>query len=145
MALPVCLIDECCQMTDQSFALLSVRMFAAGTRLRTGVAPDDYTAVEQLCAGEAVYDPINRRFHDITDMCCGTLDRERARARGLDLYRLGPVAGAAPPVTCMIESRNLGPARPGQAELLPEAEVFYGLSFGARVIVDTGAALCEVR
>lgn len=134
-------------MTDQSFALLSVRMFAAGTKLRTGVAPDDYTAVEELCAGEAIYDPINRRFHDITDMSCGTLDRERARARGMDLYRLGPVAGAAEPVICMIESRDLAPARrkPAEPPAEVEAEVFYGLSFGARVIVDTGAALCEVR
>lgn len=133
-------------MTDQSFALLSVRMFAAGTKLRTGVAPDDYTAVEELCAGEAIYDPINRRFHDITDMSCGTLDRDRARLRGLDLYRLGPIGGGAAPVTCMIESRDLAPMRRKAAEApMTEAEVFYGLSFGGRVIVDTGAALCEMR
>ncbi len=133
-------------MTDQSFALLSVRMFAAGTKLRTGVAPDDYTAVEDLSAGEAIYDPINRRFHDIADMSCGTLDRERARAQGLDLYRLGPVAGTAAPVRCMIESRDLSLVRrKSSADDSGEADVFYGLHFGARVIVDTGAALCEVR
>ncbi len=137
-------------MTDQSFALLSVRMFAAGTKLRTGVASDDFTPVEELSAGETVYDPINRRFHDITDMSCGTLDRERARARGLDFYRLGPVAGPAAPVTCMIESRDLSPAGRRPAAAMAEggtgdAQVFYGLSFGGRVIVDTGAALCEVR
>lgn len=133
-------------MTDQSFALLSVRMFAAGTKLRTGVAPDDYTAVEDLSTGEAIYDPINRRFHDITDMSCGTLDRDRARAQGLDLYRLGPVEGAAAPVKCMIESRYLSPLRRKTSDAeSAEVDVFYGLSFGGRVIVDTGAALCEVR
>lgn len=133
-------------MTDQSFALLSVRMFAAGTKLRTGLAPDDFTVVEELCAGETVYDPINRRFHDITDMSCGTLDRERARSLGLDLYRLGPVAGPAEPVICMIESRDLSPVRrkPVEADAI-DLQVFYGLSFGARVILDTGTALCEVR
>jgi len=133
-------------MTDQSFALLSVRMFAAGTKLRTGVAPDDFTAVEDLSAGEAIYDPIHRRFHDIADMSCGTLDCERARARGLGLYRLGPVTGSAAPVTCMIESRDLSPLRRMPQDAAPgEAEVFYGLSFGGRVVVDTGAALCEMR
>ncbi len=131
-------------MTDQSFALLSVRMFAAGTKIRTGLAPDDYTAVEDLSAGETVYDPISRRFHDITDMYCGTLDRERARELGLDLYRLGSIAAQGEPVTCMIESRDLAPQR---RKPLPqsEPEVFYGLSFGGRVVVDTGTALCEMR
>lgn len=132
-------------MTDQSFALLSVRMLAAGTRLRTGTSPDDYTLVEDLSAGEAVYDPINRRFHDISDMSCGTLDRDRARARGLDLFQLGPVAGVAPPVTCMIESRDLSPVPRKSDGQNSEAMVFYGLSFGARVVIDTGAALCEMR
>ncbi len=132
-------------MTDQSFALLSVRMFAAGTRLRTGLAPDDFTAVEDLSAGEAIYDPINRRFHDIADMYCSTLDRERARERGLDLFRLGSVAGADPAVTCMIESRDLSPLRRRVDLPATPLEVFYGLSFGARVVVDTGTALCEMR
>lgn len=135
-------------MTDQSFALLSVRMFAAGTKIRTGLAPDDFTAIEELSAGETVYDPINRRFHDITDMSCGTLDRERARSRGLDMYRLGPVAGNAPAVICMIESRDLAPLRRKPAvedANAGETAVYYGMSFGARVVLDTGAALCEMR
>lgn len=132
-------------MTDQSFALLSVRMFAAGTKLRTGVAHDDFTAVEDLSAGEAIYDPINRRFHDIADMSCGTLDRERARVQGLDLFHLAPVASAAPPVVCLIESRDLSPMRRKSDLVNTEAEVFYGLRFGARVVVDTGTALCEMR
>lgn len=132
-------------MTDQSFALLSVRMFAAGTKLRTGLAPDDFTVVEDLSAGEAIYDPINRRFHDIADMSCGTLDRERARERGLDLFNLAPVASVAPPVRCMIESRDLSPVRRKTDAENTEAEVFYGLRFGARVVVDTGTALCEMR
>ncbi|MBC2835652.1 hypothetical protein [Paragemmobacter straminiformis] len=132
-------------MTDQSFALLSVRMLAAGTKLRTGVAPDDYTAVEELSAGEAIYDPISRRFHDISDMSCGTLDRDRARDCGLDLFQLGPVAGAAPPVTCMIESRNLSPIPRKSDGPNTEPTVFYRLSFGVRVVIDTGTALCEMR
>lgn len=132
-------------MTDQSFALLSVRMLAAGTKIRTGLHPEDYTAIEDLSAGESVYDPINRRFHDIADMSCGTLDRAQARARGMDVYRLGSVASAAAPVTCMIESRDLAPARRRAAEGEGERVVFYGLTFGTRVVIDTGAALCEMR
>lgn len=131
-------------MTDQSFALLSVRMFAAGTKLRTGASPDDYTAVEELSAGESIYDPINGRFYDIADMSVGTLDRAKARAQGMDMYRIGRNGMNAAPVTCMIESRNL--ARPNAPQPGDEGEaVFYGLRFGARVVVDTGAALCEMR
>lgn len=132
-------------MTDQSFALLSVRMLAAGTKLRTGIAPDDFTLVEELSAGEAIYDPVNRRFHDIADMSCGTLDRERARERGLDLFQLAPVGSTSAPVLCMIESRDLSPQRRKPDPANAMSEVFYGLRFGTRVVVDTGTALCEMR
>lgn len=136
-------------MTDLSFNFLSVRMFAAGTRLRTGVDPEDFTPVEDLSPGETIYDPISGRFHDIVEMNCGTLDREKARARGMELFRLGRNQSNRP-VTCMIESRDMarGPLRaqtPAMAEDGSTEEVFYGLSFDARVVVDTGAALCEIR
>lgn len=135
-------------MTDLSFTFLTVRMFAAGTRIRTGIEPEDFTPVEDLSPGETIYDPISGRFHDIQEMSCGTLDREKARSRGMEVYRLGR-AQSNRPVTCMIESRDLsrGPLRstsPHGAEDMMD-EVFYGLSFDHRVIVDTGAALCEIR
>jgi hypothetical protein len=135
-------------MTDLSFTFLSVRMFAAGTVLRTGVEPDDFTPIEELSAGEAIYDPVSGRFHDILEMSCRTLDREKARARGMEVYRLAPsLTNRA--VTCMIESRDMSLGRlrahPPQSGGETGEGVFYGLSFDARVVVDTGAALCEIR
>ncbi len=135
-------------MTDLSFTFLSVRMFAAGTLLRTGVDPDDFTPIEDLSAGEAIYDPVSGRFHDILEMSCGTLDREKARARGMEVYRLAPSLSNRP-VTCMIESRDMSRGRlrahPPQSGAETGEGVYYGLSFDARVVVDTGAALCEIR
>ena len=134
-------------MTDLSFTFLSVRMFAAGTLLRTGIEADDFTPVEELSAGEAIYDPVSGRFHDILEMSCGTLDREKARARGMEVYRLAP-SMTNRPVTCMIESRDMSRGRlraaPPKGEEAGEG-VYYGLTFDARVVVDTGAALCEIR
>ncbi len=135
-------------MTDLSFTFLSVRMFAAGTLLRTGVDPEDFTPVEELSAGETIYDPVSGRFHDILEMSCGTLDREKARARGMEVYRLAPSLSNRP-VTCMIESRDMSRGRlrahPPQGANDQAESVYYGLSFDARVVVDTGAALCEIR
>ncbi len=134
-------------MTDLSFTFLSVRMFAAGTLLRTGIDPQDFTPVEELSAGETIYDPVSGRFHDILEMSCRTLDREKARARGMEVYRLAPSLSNQP-VTCMIESRDMsrGRLRAQPQHGVEEAEcVYYGLSFDTRVVVDTGAALCEVR
>lgn len=135
-------------MTDLSFTFVSVRMFAAGTKLRTGLDDSDFTPVEDLSPGDAIYDPVSGRFHDIADMSCGTLDRDKARDIGMELYSLGR-GQSNRPVTCMIESRNLarGPLRaavPPTVAPLAE-EVFYSLGFDGRVVVDTGAALCEIR
>lgn len=135
-------------MTDLSFMFLSVRMFAAGTLLRTGIEPDDFTPVEELSAGETIYDPVSGRFHDILEMSCGTLDREKARARGMEVYKLAP-SMTNRPVTCMIESRDMSRARVAASVPQAAAEtgegVYYGLTFDSRVVVDTGAALCEIR
>lgn len=135
-------------MTDLSFTFVSVRMFAAGTRLRTGIDDTDFTPVEELSPGDVIYDPVSGRFHDIADMSCGTLDRDKAREIGMELHRLGR-GHSNRPVTCMIESRNLarGPIRAAAASHAEPAldEVFYGFGFDSRVVVDTGAALCEIR
>lgn len=136
-------------MTNQNFALLSVQMFAAGTPVRTGAGTEDYTPIEELCAGEAIYDPLTGRFHDILDMSCGTLDRSKARARGMDMLTL-PAAGNQPPLRCLVESRDMaseGMRRARPSEDGPDSEqVYYGLRFRGRVVVvDTGAVMCEVR
>lgn len=134
-------------MTDLSFTFVSVRMFAAGTRLRTGIDEGDYTPVEELSPGDAIYDPTSGRFHDIADMSCGTLDRDKAREIGMELHRLGR-GQSNRPVTCLIESRNLarGPLVTAKAPTEPAMdEVFYSLGFDGRVVVDTGTALCEIR
>ena len=132
-------------MTDLSFTFLAVRMFAAGTPVRTGIEPDAFTPVEELSPGEAIYDPVSGRFHDIVEMSCGTLDRDRARARGMEMFRLAPSLSNRP-VMCMIESRDMsrGP-RPTATADAGEEEVYYSFRFDSRVVVDTGAALCEIR
>ncbi|MEY4984383.1 MAG: hypothetical protein RIR62_2649 [Pseudomonadota bacterium] len=134
-------------MTDLSFSFVSVRMFAAGTPVRTGIDEDDFTPIEFLSAGDTVYDPVSGRFHDIADMSCGTLDRDKAREIGMEVYRFGK-AQENRRVTCMIESRNMarGPLRDAPpAKGAIDEGVFYALAFDGRVIVDTGAALCEIR
>jgi hypothetical protein len=134
-------------MTDLSFTFVAVRMFAAGTPVRTGIEDADFTPIELLSAGDAVYDPVSGRFHDIAEMSCGTLDREKAREIGMEVYRLGK-SQENRRVTCMIDSRNMarGPLRdapPARGAI--DEDVFYALAFDGRVIVDTGAALCEIR
>ena len=86
-------------MTDLSFTFLSVRMFAAGTLLRTGVEPEDFTPVEELSAGETIYDPVSGRFHHILEMTFGTHDREKARDRTMEVYRLAPGMAHVEPLT----------------------------------------------
>jgi hypothetical protein len=136
-------------MTNQNFALLTVQMFAAGTYVRTGTGPEDYTPIEELSTGEAIYDPLSGRFHDIIDMSCGTLDRSKARARGMDMLTL-PAAGNQRPLECLVESRDM--ASDGMRRARPQdsgserEQVFYGMRFRGRVVVvDTGAVLCEMR
>lgn len=129
-------------------SLLTVRLLAQGTLIRTGSAAHDFTPVEALSPGDPVFDPLAGRFHDITAMTCLTLDRQKARMLGMDLYRLDR-RGPGQTLVCAIESPDLSrgqrrPALPDQGGKAEEA-VFYGLRFDLRVVIDTGAALCEIR
>lgn len=121
-------------------ALLSVRMLAAGTRLRVGPRDSDFAAVEDLSPGDLIFDPAMARYRSIRDMDCRTLSRDKARARGLDMVRTVP--GQMPLV---VESPDLG--RGSQAARLSDdgvEMVFYRLSFDGRAVVDLGETLCQM-
>lgn len=121
-----------------------VRMLACGTRLRTGPGAAEFTAVEHLAVGGAIFDPLTRRHVDILGMTCLTLDRGKARERGLEVLVLTREGGR---LTCLVESRDLAPAHrrePHRAEAGPQ-QVFYQLWLEGRAVVDTGIGLCALR
>ena len=124
--------------------LPGVRMFLQGTRLRTGPGEAEFTAVEALLVGGSVFDPVALRHVDIADMTCATLDRGKARERGMELLVLARPGGR---LTCLVESRDLSPAhRRAPAEPQPgPQQVFYGLRLEMRAVLDTGLGLCALR
>ena len=131
-------------MTVLRGVMPGVRMLACGTKVRTGPGEDDFTAVEDLAAGGAIFDPLARRHVDILSMTCLTLDRGKARERGLEVLVLTRAEGR---LTCLVESRDLSPAHrrePPRVEAGPQ-QVYYGLWLDGRAVVDTGMGLCALR
>ena len=77
-------------MIDESgIFLLKVDLVAAGTKLRVGAGRHEFHLVEHLSLGDEIYDPIQEKLIEITEMACVTLDRETIRDRGFSPKKLG--------------------------------------------------------
>ncbi len=135
-------------MIDESgIFLLKVDLVAAGTRLRVGAGLTEFYPVEQLSLGEEIYDPIQQKLIEITEMACVTLDRETIRDRGFSPKKMGGDAGAEALIYAVKVPKTLariGFAPPIRGEYqLDEGLVFFALGFERKAVVETPTTYCE--
>lgn len=133
-------------MIDESgIFLLKVDLVAAGTRLRVGARSSEFYPVEQLCLGDEIYDPIQEKLIEITEMACVTLDRETIRDRGFSPKKLDGDAGAliyALKVPKTLARSGFAPPIRGEHQL-DEGLVFFALGFERKAVVETPITYCE--
>jgi hypothetical protein len=127
--------------------ILKADLLAAGTRLRVGRDVQDMRQIEQLCLGDEVFDPVEDRLSEITEIACVTLDADTIRDRGFspkllagDAIRPPLLYGVKVP-TVLTRAGYVPPIRGEYA--LPEGTVFFALGFERRTIVETPLAFVE--
>jgi hypothetical protein len=132
---------------DTGLFILKVDVVAAGTLLRVGRMPRELRRVEDLSIGEDIFDPIEDRQVEITEMSCVTLDQETIRDRGFSPKILqgghnvaSLIYGVKVPV--LLSRKGYVPPIRGEYPL-PEALVFFAFGFERRAIIETPTALCE--
>jgi hypothetical protein len=127
--------------------ILKTDILAAGTQLRVGSAAVDFRAIEELCLGDEVFDPIEERLVEITEMACITLDPDTIRDRGFSPKQMvgdispSPLLYAVKVPVMLARAGYLPPIR-GEYTL-PEGTVFFSLGFERRTIVETPTTYCE--
>lgn len=132
-------------MIDESgIFLLKVDLVAAGTKLRVGAT--EFQLVEHLSLGDEIYDPIQDRLVEITEMACVTLDRETIRDRGFSPKKLGADTAdaliyAVKVPTTLLRAGYTPPIR-GEHHL-DEGLVFFALGFERKAVVETPTSYCE--
>lgn len=136
-------------MTDkhEGIFILKVDVLASGTRLRVGRGAADMCLIEDISIGDEVFDPIEGRLVEVTEIACVTLDNDTIRDRGFSPKRL---AGGLPNSSLVyavkvpvLLSRN-GYTPPIRGEfVLDTSLVFYALGFERRAIIETDATMCE--
>jgi hypothetical protein len=127
--------------------ILKVDIVAAGTQLRVGASSGEFCAIEQLAIGDEVFDPIEERLVEITEMACVTLDSDTIRDRGFSPKMLAGdtsdnplIYGVKVPVV-LARSGYTPPIR-GEYTLM-DGTVFFALGFERRAVVETPSAFCE--
>jgi hypothetical protein len=139
--------DDVVTENNNGLFILKVDIVAAGTHLRIGRRSNDLASVENLSIGDEVFDPIDQRMVEITEICCVTLDADTVHDRGYSTKLLQREAGAARllygvKVPILLARNGYRPPIRGEHHL-DEAQVFYALGFERRAIVETPSALCE--
>jgi hypothetical protein len=136
-------------MTDRNAGIfvLKVDVLASGTQLRVGRSPADLSRIEDISIGDEVYDPIEERLVEVTEIACVTLDRDTIRDRGFSpkLLAGGSLNASlvyAVKVPVLLARNGYTPPIRGEFSL-DDSMVFYALGFERRTIVETTAALCE--
>ena len=134
-------------MDEQGVYLLRVDVVAAGTALRTGRAAGEFRPIEELSLGDEIYDPIQDRLVEITEMACVTLESDTIRDRGFSPKKLGE-DGAGPVLIYAVKVPKTLPRQgyvpPIRGEYaLPQAMVFFALGFERKATVETAARYCE--
>lgn len=133
-------------MDESGIFLLKVDLVAAGTRLRIGAGPGEYRLVEHLSLGEEIYDPLQGKLIEITEMACVTLDSETIRDRGFSPKKLGhdtpePLIYAVKVPKILARTGYTPPIR-GEYHL-QEGMVFFALGFERKASVETPTSYCE--
>jgi hypothetical protein len=127
--------------------ILKVDIVAAGTRLRVGSGASEFCPIEQLAIGDEVFDPIEERQVEITEMACVTLDGDTVRDRGFSPKLMGSENAPNPlifgvKVPVMLARSGYTPPIRGEYAL-PEGTVFFALGFERRAVVETPSVFCE--
>lgn len=127
--------------------ILKVDIVAAGTQLRVGARRAEFCAIEQLAIGDEVFDPIEERLVEITEMACVTLDSETIRDRGFSPKILAGDTSANPllygvKVPVVLPRSGYTPPIRGE-HTLADGTVFFALGFERRTVVETPSAFCE--
>lgn len=133
--------------TSQEIFVLKVDIVAAGTRLRVGYGLQDFCLVENLSVGDEVFDPIEERLVEITELACVTLDSDTIRDRGFSPKVLARDTAPNPlvygvKVPVLLARHGYTPPIRGEYKL-SEGTVFFALGFERRAIVETPSCLCE--
>ena len=127
--------------------ILKADIVAAGTQLRAGFARTDFRSVEELSLGEELFDPIEERLVEITEMACVTLDPDTIRDRGFSPKLLAGDTSPRPllfSIKAPVLLARAGYVPPIRGEYaLPEGTVFFALGFERRTIVETPSAYVE--
>lgn len=127
--------------------ILKLDIVAAGTLLRVGAGRDDFCPIERLAIGDEVFDPIEERLVEITEMACVTLDSETIRDRGFSPKMLAGDTSPHPliygvKVPVVLARGGYTPPIRGEYTL-DEGTVFFALGFERRAVVETPSAFCE--
>lgn len=135
-------------MIDESgIFILKVDLVAAGTKLRIGSGIAEFRLVEHLSLGDEIYDPIQEKLIEITEMACVTLDLETIRDRGFSPKKLGEDTAAEALIYAVKVPKTLpraGYIPPIRGEYqLTESVVFFALGFERKAIVETPTTYCE--
>jgi hypothetical protein len=133
-------------MIDESgMFLLKVDLVAAGTKLRAGSGAAEFRLVEHLSLGDEIYDPIQEKLIEITEMACVTLDFETIRDRGFSPKKLGEdTAALIYAVKVPKTLHRAGYTAPIRGEYhLTEGLVFFALGFERKAVVETPTTYCE--
>lgn len=134
-------------MDESGIFLLKVDLVAAGTKLRVGSGQAEFRLVEHLSLGDEIYDPIQEKLIEITEMACVTLDRETIRDRGFSPKKLGEDTKAesliyAVKVPKILARTGYTPPIRGEYHL-EEGMVFFALGFERKAAVETPTTYCE--
>ncbi len=127
--------------------VLKVDIVAAGTLLRVGARANDFRPVEELTLGEEVFDPIEERLIEITEMACVTLDADTVRDRGFSPKVLAGTPATHPllyaiKVPTLVSRAGYVPPIRGEFQL-PEGTVFFALGFERRAVLESPASYLE--
>lgn len=146
--LVVCVCGDVAVIEDTAgIFILKVDIIAAGTQVRVGIETGDFCAVARLAVGDEVFDPIEERLVEITEMACVTLDVETVRDRGFSPKVLMDDPSANPLIYAVkvpLQLARGGYVPPIRGEyVLNEGTVFFALGFERRTVVETPSALCE--
>lgn len=134
-------------MDQSGIFILKTDLVAAGTVLRVGRGASDFCAVESLCLGDEIFDPIADRHIEITEMACVTLDGETIRDRGFSPKKLAGDMSNNPLIYAVkVPSilTRVGPVPPIRGEYeLQGGTVFFAFAFERRATVETPSTYCE--
>jgi hypothetical protein len=121
-------------------AAIEAVMIAEGSLIRTGPRDDELIPIEDLGAGDPVWDCLAGRLVDVETIACATLGPQELAEQGLRAVSLDPcttIAIASPRLRRM--------AVPDRSDLQDGERVFYRLWPETRIHAQVNGAICLMQ